>query len=117
MKTKKKDTCPLCGGTKTKGKTTFTVDLGFGVIVVRQVPATVCSLCGAEWLDNKAAEKVESIVEKARHEKINRQHNSILLYSDIPSYTSPSFHGIAKEPEAKYGKSKKDSEGTKTTAR
>ncbi|MDR4509847.1 MAG: YgiT-type zinc finger protein [Candidatus Brocadiaceae bacterium] len=34
--------CPLCGGKKQAGKTTFTVDLGFGVVVVREVPATVC---------------------------------------------------------------------------
>jgi len=37
------DKCPLCGGAKKEGKTTFTVDLGFGVVVVRDVPATVCS--------------------------------------------------------------------------
>jgi len=28
--------CPLCGGTKKKGKTTFTADLGFGIVVVRK---------------------------------------------------------------------------------
>ncbi len=39
--------CPLCGGNKSEGKTTFTTDLGFGVVVVRDVPATVCAQCGA----------------------------------------------------------------------
>jgi YgiT-type zinc finger domain-containing protein len=34
------------------GKTTFTVDLGFGVVVVRDVPATVCSQCGADWISD-----------------------------------------------------------------
>ena len=34
-----------------EGKTTFTVDLGFGVVVVRDVPATVCSQCGADWIE------------------------------------------------------------------
>ena len=38
--------CPLCGGNKTSGKTTFTADLGSGVVVVRRVQATVCSQCG-----------------------------------------------------------------------
>ncbi|MBF8275882.1 MAG: hypothetical protein HW390_955 [Candidatus Brocadiaceae bacterium] len=36
------DKCPLCSGNVKKGKTIFTVELGFGVVVVRDVPATVC---------------------------------------------------------------------------
>ncbi|MGR3304053.1 MAG: type II toxin-antitoxin system MqsA family antitoxin [Candidatus Scalindua sp.] len=59
-------TCPLCGGEKQAGKTTFTVDLGFGVVVVREVPATVCSQCGADWIDDAIAEKLERIVDDAR---------------------------------------------------
>jgi len=58
--------CPLCGGTKKEGKTTFTVDLGFGVVVVREVPATVCSQCGADWIGDIIAEKLEKLVEDAR---------------------------------------------------
>jgi YgiT-type zinc finger domain-containing protein len=58
--------CPLCGGTKKKGKTTFTVDLGFGVVVVRDVPATVCSQCGADWIGDAIAAKLEKIVNDAR---------------------------------------------------
>lgn len=64
------DACPLCGGTKKEGKTTFTVDLSFGVVVVRNVPATVCSQCGADWIEDTVAEKLEKIVEDAR----NRHH-------------------------------------------
>jgi len=58
--------CPLCGGAKKAGKTTFTVDLGFGVVVVRDVPATVCSQCGADWIDDAVAAKLEDIVNDAR---------------------------------------------------
>jgi YgiT-type zinc finger domain-containing protein len=60
------DKCPLCGGTKKAGKTTFTVDLGFGIVVVRGVPASVCSQCGADWIDNKVASRLEKIVSDAR---------------------------------------------------
>jgi YgiT-type zinc finger domain-containing protein len=63
------DKCPLCGGTKKAGKTTFTVDLGFGVVVVRGVPATVCSQCGADWIDDTIAAKLEEIVNDARKKK------------------------------------------------
>lgn len=58
--------CPLCKGKKQPGKTTFTVDLGFGVVVIRNVPATVCSHCGADWISDITAEKLETIVEDAR---------------------------------------------------
>lgn len=58
--------CPICGGTKTQGKTVFTVDLGFGVVVVRDIPATVCSQCGADWISDDVAAKLETIVEEAR---------------------------------------------------
>ena len=60
------DKCPLCGGTKKAGKTTFTTDLGFGVVVVRDVPASVCSLCGADWIADDIASKLEKIVNDAR---------------------------------------------------
>jgi YgiT-type zinc finger domain-containing protein len=58
--------CPLCGGSKRAGRTTFTVDLGFGVVVVREVPASVCSQCGADWIDDSIAAKLEEIVNDAR---------------------------------------------------
>ena len=58
--------CPLCGGEKTEGKTTITVDLGYGLVVIRDVPATVCALCGADWVDDVVADKIERIVEEAR---------------------------------------------------
>jgi len=59
--------CPVChGGTKKPGTTTFTVDLGFGVVVVREVPAQVCDLCGTDWIEDPVAEKLEQIVEQAR---------------------------------------------------
>jgi YgiT-type zinc finger domain-containing protein len=60
------DKCPLCGGSKKEGKTTFTVELGFGVVVVRDVPATVCDQCGADWIGEAVAEKLEEIVNDAR---------------------------------------------------
>ena len=59
-------TCPLCKGTKRRGTTTFTADLGFGVVVIRNVPALVCAQCGADWLDDEVAQRIERLVEEAR---------------------------------------------------
>jgi len=58
--------CPLCGGRKQPGKTTYSVDLGSGVILVRNVPATVCMQCGEAWIDNHTAQKLEQITQEAR---------------------------------------------------
>lgn len=60
------DPCPLCGGNKTDGRTTFTADLGSGVVLVRRVQATVCSQCGEEWIDDETARRLESVVDEAR---------------------------------------------------
>ncbi len=64
------DLCPFCGGTKQAGTTTFTAELGFGVVVVRRVPASVCSQCGADWISDKIAAKLEDIVAEARKKKL-----------------------------------------------
>jgi YgiT-type zinc finger domain-containing protein len=53
-----------------KGTTTFTADLDFGVVVVRKVPATVCSQCGADWIDDQIAKQLENIVNDARKKRL-----------------------------------------------
>jgi YgiT-type zinc finger domain-containing protein len=58
--------CPLCGGRKQLGQTTYSVDLGSGVILVRNVPATVCVQCGETWIDHYTAQKLEQITQEAR---------------------------------------------------
>ena len=58
--------CPVCEGKKTEGTTTYTVDLGFGVVVVRDVPARICSQCGEEWIDASVARSLENIVLSAK---------------------------------------------------
>ncbi len=64
------DQCPLCGGKKTKGATTFSADLGSGVVVVRNVRATVCGQCGEEWIDDATARQLEQIVNQARSRRL-----------------------------------------------
>ena len=61
--------CPVCGGRKTAGRTTYSVDLGFGIIVVRNVPATVCSQCGEEWIGADIARELERLVNEARQNR------------------------------------------------
>ena len=66
-----KNICPLCGGLKKQGTATFTVDMEDTLMVIRKVPATLCSLCGNEWLSDEVAANVESIMEETKN--IHRQ--------------------------------------------
>jgi len=63
------DLCPTCGGEKVEGTTTFTTDLEFGVVIVRNVPASVCKQCGDDWIDPEVARNLEQIVEEAKEKK------------------------------------------------
>ena len=53
------DLCALCGGKKRKGETTYTVELGFGVVVIRHVPALICTQCAEEWIEADVAKELE----------------------------------------------------------
>jgi YgiT-type zinc finger domain-containing protein len=64
------DVCPLCGGTKQPGTTTFTAELGFGVVVIRRVPATVCVQCGTDWIADDVASQLETLVDDARRKRL-----------------------------------------------
>lgn len=77
---KKRKICPLCGGYISSGKVIFAVDLEFGVIVIRNVPAKVCTICGEEWIENKVAFKLEKIVDVIAPKK---KECEILQYSKV----------------------------------
>ena len=63
---KNNNRCPICNGHKKSGTTTFSAELGSGLIVIRNVKAKICSQCGEEWIDYQTAEALESIVERAK---------------------------------------------------
>ncbi len=58
--------CAMCGGRRIEGSTTFSTDLGFGVVVVRHVPAVVCEQCGEEWIADETARRLEDVTDRAR---------------------------------------------------
>lgn len=67
MNTTQPESCPLCGGGRGPGETTFSVELGSGILIVRHVPATVCTQCGAHWLSDEVAAQLEKRAAEARH--------------------------------------------------
>ena len=65
-----KNHCSICCGRKVPGKTTYSVDLGFGVVIIRNVSATICDQCGEEWIAPDVARRLEKLVEEARQKKL-----------------------------------------------
>ena len=59
--------CIACkNGTTDDGATTVSVDTGTSVVVIRGVPAAICSTCGEEYLDTEVLKEIEIMVEQAR---------------------------------------------------
>jgi len=55
--------CPLCAGEMEKGVTTLTFNQGpEETIVVKNVPADVCTQCGEAFIDFETTEKVEQVI-------------------------------------------------------
>jgi len=69
LKSLRKNLCPICGGTKKAGTTTYTADIGSSVIVVRNVQASICDQCGEEWIPANTARQLEEIINDARKNK------------------------------------------------
>jgi YgiT-type zinc finger domain-containing protein len=66
MKKGFKGLCPLCGGKRKQGTTTFSADLGESIVIIRNVPANVCDQCGEAWIAPKAAKRLEEVSLGAR---------------------------------------------------
>jgi len=75
--------CALCGGQKVFGYTTTTIDLGSSLVVIRNVPAQICELCGEEWLDHETAQLIERLAHEAQTQQ--RQVEIVALTSQRSS--------------------------------
>ncbi|MBQ9214173.1 MAG: type II toxin-antitoxin system MqsA family antitoxin [Bacteroidales bacterium] len=72
--------CPHCGNEAERNTTTFTVDLGEVLIVIRNVPCYQCEHCGEIVYDATVYQKIETIVNAAKQ---SRQEVSIVDYRNV----------------------------------
>ena len=64
--------CIACkNGTTVPGSATVTVDKHSTVVVIRDVPALVCSTCGEEYLDAETLKQIEKLVLDAQKAGMN----------------------------------------------
>lgn len=60
-------TCPICGqGELRPGTTTFAADADATVVVVRNVPADVCEVCGEAFISDAVAKELEDLVAESK---------------------------------------------------
>lgn len=73
--------CFICKQGITKpGKVTVTLDRGNTTVVIRHVPAQVCSNCGEEYLDEQTTGEVLEIAERDAYAGVQvdiREYKSI----------------------------------------
>ncbi|MDR0443628.1 MAG: type II toxin-antitoxin system MqsA family antitoxin [Treponema sp.] len=56
--------CGICKAGMEEKNVTYTEDIDQGVIVVRHVPAHVCTECGNTWYTGTVAAELEKLVDK-----------------------------------------------------
>lgn len=72
--------CFLCKGNLVESTIKFIVDLGPCVVIVKNVPASVCSQCGEASFSDNVAKQLERIVNTVR--------NSIMTEVAIVEYST-----------------------------
>ena len=54
--------CFMCKGNLEMKTVNYIVDLGNTIIIVKEVPAKVCTQCGEQFFEDNIAENIERIV-------------------------------------------------------
>ena len=74
--------CFMCKGTVEERKTTYMVDLGEHIIIIKDVPSFVCTQCGDTTYSDDVARVLEQIIETLRHAPTEM---SVVSYENRPA--------------------------------
>ncbi len=58
--------CFKCKGKLEEKKVNYLADLDSTIIVIKSVPARVCTQCGEQYFDDEVAENIEKIVSQLK---------------------------------------------------
>lgn len=58
--------CFMCKGNLIKKEVNYVVDLEETIIIIKKVPANVCTQCGEQYFDDEIAENIEKIVNQLK---------------------------------------------------
>lgn len=60
--------CFVCKGQLEEGTTTFMTDLGTCIVIIKNVPAKICSQCGEVSYSDEVAKKIQKIINTLRNQ-------------------------------------------------
>ena len=63
---RKVDWTKLCKGNLEEKRVNYVVDLENTIIIIKGVPAKVCTQCGEQYFDDETAENIEKIVNQLK---------------------------------------------------
>ena len=55
--------CFMCKGTVQEGFSTFTIDMGGCIVVIKNVPSCICDQCGEASYNDEVAQRLQQIVQ------------------------------------------------------
>jgi len=58
--------CFMCKGEVIEKKVNYMVDLENTIIIIKGVPAKVCTQCGEQYFEDETSENIENIVNKLK---------------------------------------------------
>lgn len=58
--------CFMCKGTTIEKKVNYVVDLENTIIIIKGIPAKVCSQCGEQYFSDEIAQNIEYIVNQLK---------------------------------------------------
>ena len=58
--------CFMCKGEAIEKKVNYMVDLENTIIIIKGVPAKVCTQCGEQYFDDQTSENIEGIINKLK---------------------------------------------------
>ena len=61
--------CFMCKGILEEKKVNYVVDLGDTIIIIKGVPARVCTVCKEQYFNDEISENIEKIVEQLKRLK------------------------------------------------
>lgn len=56
--------CPLCGGDMTEGATAIPFFIDEKIVVVKDVPAEICTDCGEAYMKSSVVGEIETILDR-----------------------------------------------------
>jgi YgiT-type zinc finger domain-containing protein len=64
------DVCALCAGKLREGLTELVMKIGNEVVVIKKVPALICSCCGEAYVTPEVSEKIDEVAQEYRAGKL-----------------------------------------------